>query len=151
MPSLLKREKDLDQYIEMALPICLDNFKIFENESFSVNGGDKVNSSIEIGENFIDLDIILPLKIIKGDKIHSLEEFSIMIENKVIYESYELGEMIVKGSEEGVCINCFSKFALENDFFVATIPSEEDILILIESDSYKLNGVEYELIFRMKL
>ena len=84
VPELKTYEGELSKYIDLILPICLNEFRIFENESFSAFIKGDVESIIEIGESIISIDVDLPTEVKKGESSYSIEEYSVNVENEEI-------------------------------------------------------------------
>jgi|APSaa5957512622_1039677.scaffolds.fasta_scaffold24011_1 hypothetical protein len=142
-------ENELSLYVNDMLFFCVQNFVDFPD--FIVDAGE-IKSEVEIVEGKVIFYVNYPLSINKGDNTYSLKSFKTEIPSRLntIYNvalEIILEQMLYYG---GVCVNCVSEIAYENQVYVFMNDDffDSDILLFsIVDDLYKINEEDYTFYF----
>ena len=83
MPSILQLEEQLENYIDDNLAVCLDSYEVFETQ-YEIKKGEP-SSSVEISEESIFVETIMPLEIKKigHERVFNYDTFAVDFYDKL--------------------------------------------------------------------
>ncbi|HLD00791.1 MAG TPA: hypothetical protein VJC39_03540 [Candidatus Nanoarchaeia archaeon] len=146
IPPLSSIQTNIADYIELKLPYCLQDFEQFpfliEYSNYEVTA--------KIIENYVVIDLSLPLKITFEDQVTELNLFSYRKESRLL-EMYTAAEEITELTAEfnpAVCLNCADKVAVNYGFLldIAEFTTEE-IFYVIQDQINKIDDESYQYRF----
>lgn len=81
-------EAQLSRYIEENVGACLNDYSIFENQGFMINGGDDIEVLTRVWDGHVDFIMEMPLEVGKSGGIGSLDGFyvDVDVDLKHVYE-----------------------------------------------------------------
>ncbi len=138
-----KMEKDLGLYLEEYLDFCLDNFDSFFTRNIIVEPDyGEMKAEFKIQDNFIDIQLNLPLKITlpDGDELE-VETFSSRLESR-------LG-MMLKAVEELDLPDFDFTELISSPYRLVVFPYDESIVIYSLADE-KNPGVPLDFMFAVR-
>lgn len=143
IPTKEDIEQEISNYITENLFFCTGSFNDFPDLEISA---EDLNVLTTIGEENINLNIIYPIRVAKGEDADVLRDFDVRVPVRlgIIYDS--LGKL-VDDNKEGICLNCI----LDNDLKLNISNLEEnDFMFRIIDEESKLNDKSYEWDFAME-
>ena len=127
VPAKSDIEKEISFYLERKLFLCTNNFKDFPD--FNISQEDiKVNTKIK--DNYVDLDVLYPLSISKGENTELLKNFKVEIPVRfgVLYDSAKsiIDEQL---GHESICLTCLLNISVKNNFYADIIVYDNQTVI----------------------
>jgi len=104
MPNIYKDqgepsiEGQLEDYIISQLPICFNNFSVFEKQGFEISQSGEVESDVGIRDNDVQVLVQYPITVKKDETETKMEQFYVTQSLK-LKKMYELAEGITKAEQ----------------------------------------------------
>jgi len=151
MPSKEKVEESLSNYIEQSLFLCLNDFENFLEYNISQ---EEVFCETIFEEDFIKLNVKVPLTISKGNEVKKIEDF----ENIDVYSSFgksffAIGKIVQTFEEKNkICLTCISDILEETNLRMdINSDFEGGLLFSIIDKNYEIKNHPFEYVFAVKL
>ncbi len=120
--SINHSERELERYLQDNLPICLDNFSMFQEEGYQITAG-KIEIKAKFkGKVMIELDY--PIIISQGVSVIELNHFSNQI-NLDLPKYFSVSQKLVETSVEKpgyVCLTCMENLATQENMRIESYP-----------------------------
>ena len=147
MPSIEKIEDEISKAISQRLASCTKNFTSFLNYD-SINEG-KIQVIAKVSEEKIYVDLEYPLRIVKGDKITLLKDFSFDLEVPLgKFHSIAKDMNKIEKDKQGICLTCNSRIAVENKVTIDMFDYEVYTTIFtIKDENSKIDNDIFEFVF----
>ncbi len=150
MPSKEDVAQSLSRYINDALFFCTRGFADFTE--YQIDEED-VQTTTEIQDEKVILNIEYPLRISKGENIYQLRDFKdieVNVRLGVIYDS--VAQIITDQlTQEDICLSCILDITLENDLYVDMVDyDDETVVFIVRDETVEMEGVFLEYIFANK-
>ena len=115
-------EKELERYIKDYLPVCVDNFKIFEKSGYDITEGEIV-VSVSYNER-TKIVLNYPLKFELGQDVMEFDTF-IKVVNVNVKKFIEAAEELVEQNLEDkgyICLTCMEDTAASKNILIDALP-----------------------------
>ena len=151
MPSKETISRELSQYMDNHLAICIDNLNLLNitNTSYSQI---KTNSKIE--DNRVIFNVDLPITLTFNEKTYSYKNFNDIIVNNrlgLIYDSIVYINKDMEENPHGVCLNCVYDIARKNELKIDMYDyDDETVIFLIQDKNSTISGEAYMYLFANK-
>ena len=137
VPSTTRVETELAGFVESNLPVCLGNLSEFKSEGYIIDQG-KVTARATIAKEQAIFNVVLPLRIARGNVIMNLHDFEAPIPSR-IYDVLAIVQLIEneqKLSPRDMPIGYVTDLAYTNGFtFETTNPDKNDVILTLVFDS----------------
>lgn len=142
---------EIASYVDLALPFCLQNFTLFQNEGYTISA-ELPTSTVHLQPRTVTLITTLPLTISRGMQVRELSTFATGISSEQFHQNIQIARKIVdSSSEKEVCLTCFSQMAEESDIFVGIIPlGAGSYLFDLQDNNYIFYDEPYHLRFAVR-
>lgn len=139
-PSLIEMQNQLSQFMEQALPICIDDFQIFKQIGKDITNG-SIKAQTIIAEN-IEININYPITLRENGKTTSEETFihTVPINLKHIYDINQRIVDKVQEDPKHIDLTFLSQF----DTRVTVLPHSDNTIVYALYDN---TAVEYVFMF----
>ncbi len=156
-PTEEQLAQEIARYADAALPLCLQQFKLFIEKGYSIAAGDPT-STARLGKKKITLTTTLPLTIAHSIQVRDLSVFTAEVPAEQLYQNLQVARAVVgslesslggtEGSKNQICLTCFAALAEEQNILVGIIPiGKNSYLFDLQDQDYKINGEQYHLRF----
>jgi len=151
IPSNKVIEKELADYIDTMLDLCLNDFNTFKKSGFNLSFEEPI-TKVKLTPTKIIVNTNMLLTIVKGSVEKTLASFETEINTKDVYEDYLLAKGIVSGQEAGeICVSCFSALALKNNVMINVLPlGNNTYLFDLQDNDYIIDYENYRLRFAVQ-
>ncbi|MBS3123639.1 hypothetical protein J4437_03300 [Candidatus Woesearchaeota archaeon] len=152
-PTLEQIQTELEVYLADQLPVCLDNFKVFEKEGWKIESG-AISPEVKFKDSVL-LKLNYPLQISKGESQQSKDNFQGRV-NFNFLEIYDIINKTVAEQEEHlnyVPIGWISAASLQNNFTFELSYPDSEIDAVVYSFNFKEHIIDdepYHFVFANK-
>jgi hypothetical protein len=148
--ELLARE--IARYVDLALPLCLHQFRSFEREGYSITTGTPT-STARLSQKKLTLITMLPLTVSQGIQMRDLSIFTADVPAEQFYQNLQLARAVINSLPgEGICLTCFAALAEEQNTFVGVVPlGKKSYLFELQDQDYSINSEQYIFRFAVRL
>ena len=139
--------QEIAAYIDATLDFCLDDFKVFETQGYTIVQTKPV-SKVTVGNGKVTIQTNIPLSISLGSTTQEISTFEVDINSEQLFESLSVAKEIVN-SQEGreICITCFSNIAANNDIFVNIFSTDNGTVFDLRNNNNLINKEPYQFRF----
>lgn len=152
MPLKENIEKELQSYVNFAMPFCLNHFDNFKD--FEISSGEIV-SKASIENEKVSFDVDYSLDIRKGDNSYSLKNFKTTVDSRLgtIYDAIEEFMQEQMKKTDGVCLGCMYEISEKYGVYFNILDTEQDntVMIVVRDEQIGLFNEEYVFYFINKL
>ncbi|MCA9487989.1 MAG: hypothetical protein KC516_03440 [Nanoarchaeota archaeon] len=150
MPSKEKIEREISQYFNLVLPLCVNNFEKFSDLEINYS---RVQAITKILSDKVVISVNYPITIKKGEDSNYLKDFGdqeFLAEISKIY--FSAGEIVEDMKEDPeICLSCLSNIALDNDLKIdIEQPSSSILIFKLRDENSKLGGSPFEFYFAIE-
>jgi len=136
-------EEEIMKYIQLALPICLDEFKDFEDSGFSFEIGN-LDGSATFKKDVMKIKLNYPISVKKGDATVILEDFSTDVYSD-LNKGYEISRLIIeehKKKGNNFLLGYITNLAYENGIKFETMNfNDNEVLITLILDEEEIHFI----------
>ncbi len=146
IPTKKNMETAVENYIRKYLKECVNVPKDFEVETGAIK------PEVEIGDEVVVIDVYWPVSIKKGDLEAKINKFHKRINLRVgelltVANAIVIDQLLHKNE---ICVDCIASIALDNDVDIKLENVEDDLLLTIVDNKFKLMKGPYFFRFAMK-
>lgn len=145
MPSKEQVEKEISDFVSNKLFFCTRNFVDFPE--YNITQGE-IQTSSEIHENEVVLNVEYPLTISKGESKSRIKDFEVEIPVRlgVVYNS--VNGFISEDTEQGICLSCLLNISETSDLYVDMFDyGEETVIFIFKDENSIINEKSFEWVF----
>ncbi|MCW8965203.1 MAG: hypothetical protein OQK82_00740 [Candidatus Pacearchaeota archaeon] len=144
MPSKEEIEEEISFYVKESLFFCTKNFIDFSGLNVS-QGEVEVKTFIE--DESISFEIDYPIRVMRGDNLDLLRDFSLNLPVRVKVV-YEMSKEILQSSRDEICLSCILDKSLEKDLYVDVNDlSDEAVMFIVRDENSELKEGPFEWVF----
>jgi hypothetical protein len=148
-PTLYDMENQLSIFIGSALPLCIDDFKQFQETGKDIRAG-SIYAKINIGENEVILEVDYPISIKKDEKTVSINKFIHKIPIRLGH-IYTINQQIIGQIKNNPKAVDFA-FLSQHDLKVTLLPHSDDTIVYTLHDSKsRVDNQTYLFMFANKI
>jgi hypothetical protein len=146
-PNLEDLENEINLFVAINMFGCLNNFEQFTDFEI-IEGKMKVVS--EILNDSVEIEVMYPLSIKKGDEIVRYEDFEkAIIPVRLGEMHFVMGNLIGENyyNEEGICISCIIDLAYEHGFVFETYNYDNNDLFILQDLENEKTEEPFKFVF----
>ncbi|MBI2572602.1 hypothetical protein HYV86_01970 [Candidatus Woesearchaeota archaeon] len=141
-------EEQLNRYVEEELPLCLNDFAVFEKQKIHVEPQSELQVSTSLQADVVLVTLDYELRVELGEEQLDLDTFEVRLPLRVSRVMDEMERLIAQVEKNAAQIYSASS----SDFFISTLPYDGTTFVYsIVDDKSVIDGAPFTLMFAVDM